>query len=89
MKLYYVIPILLLLMGASCSPTKPDGVDYPLNTLVECPELKEIVIEADASGVDLGEFYVHDGKVVKQYADCASIHNELVRFIKQEQTKKK
>lgn len=88
MKLHYLIPVLFLLMGASCSKTKPESVSYPLNTLVECPELQEIVMEADATGITLGEFYLHEGKVIKQYADCATIHNELVRFIKKQQKKK-
>ena len=83
-KILFAIPIMLMLMGASCQ-TKPDMNNYPPNTLVECPQLKETVLAANAQGISLGEFYLDDGKLVKQYADCATIHNELIRFIKQQQ----
>lgn len=89
MKLYYAIPILLMLMGASCQ-RKPDVEEpkYPANTLVECPELKEFVIDQQIDGVLLEKYYLEKSGLNKQYADCATIHNELVRFIKQQQKKK-
>ena len=88
------IPVILMLMGSSCSPTRPDigaGADpeYPANTLTECPGLTALVVDSGIDGVKLREFYLDSNSVDKQYADCATIHNELVRFIKSEQEKKK
>lgn len=87
------LPIMLMLAGASCQP-RPDvdaGADpeYPANTLTECPELTALVVDAKIDGVQLREFYLDSNNTDKLYADCATIHNELVRFIKSEQEKKK
>lgn len=87
MKLYYILPILLMLAGASCQP-RVDAPDYPENTLVECPEIKELVIDAEKQGVPLKGYYFAKGDLNTQYADCATIHNKLVRFIKEQQSKK-
>ena len=88
MKAWYLIPILLLTMGASCQK-KPDiqTPKYPANLLVECPELKQLVIDEKIGGITLGEYYKSKIAENKQYADCATIHNELVRFIKKQQEK--
>lgn len=90
----FALPMLLLLAGASCSPTKPNTdagalPEFPPNTLVECPELVQLITDATIDGVRLKDFYVDSNSTDKQYADCASIHNELVRFIKLEQVKRK
>jgi hypothetical protein len=88
MKLYYAIPVLLMLMGASCQ-VKVDSPNYPANTLVECPEIQKLVVDAQSKGVTLKDYYLAKSELNKQYADCATIHNELVRFIKEQQSKKK
>ena len=88
MKPIYMLPLLIALAGASCQ-TKVDAPDYPANTLVECPEIKKLVVDAQAAGVPLKDYYLAKGELNKQYADCATIHNELVRFIKKQQSEKK
>ena len=88
MKLYYAFPILLMLMGSSCQ-TKVDPPNYPANTLVECPEIQKLVVDAQSKGVTLKDYYLAKSELNKQYADCATIHNELVRFIKEQQSKNK
>ena len=89
MKLWYIIPVLLFAMGASCE-RKPtiEMPKYPANLLVECPELKPLVLDEAINGIALGEYYKNNIADNKQYADCATIHNELVRFIKQQQKEK-
>lgn len=88
MKIIYAIPVLLMLSGASCQ-TKVDMPDYPANTLIECPEIQKLVVDAQANGVPLKDYYLAKSELNKQYADCATIHNELVRFIKEQQAQKK
>lgn len=89
----FALPIMLMLAGASCQ-TKPDSdagdlPEFPANTLTECPELEMLVVDAALDGVQLKGFYIDGNSTDKQYADCATIHNQLVRFIKSEQEKKK
>ena len=87
MKIVYLVPLLIAVAGASCQ-TKVNLPNYPANTLVECPELELLVIDAESKGVSLKNYYLDSSRADKQYADCATIHNELVRFIKKQQIQK-
>lgn len=92
--LLFALPILMMLAGSSCSPTRPDAdagalPEFPPNTLTECPELALLITDAEIDGILLKNFYIAGNDEDKQYADCATIHNQLVRFIKAEQEKRK
>ena len=89
MKQLLILPVLLLLGGCPAA-TNPfvNMPDYPPNVLQECKELEQTAIDATADGVSLEVFYKEKMSLNKQYADCASMHNELIRFIKKEQDKK-
>jgi len=86
MKKLLMIIALVPLMGASCErrPTI-EPPKYPANALVECPELQQLVIDEKIDGTTLRDYYIDRTNLNKQYADCATIHNELVRFIKTQQ----
>tara|TARA_R110000868_G_scaffold372012_1_gene635793 strand:- start:1119 stop:1397 length:279 start_codon:yes stop_codon:yes gene_type:complete len=89
MKQLLILPVLLLLGGCPVA-TNPfvKMPDYPPTVLQECKELEQTVIDATADGVSLEVFYKEKIALNKQYADCASMHNELIRFIKKQQDKK-
>lgn len=90
MKKLLWIPLLLIVSGfTSCGGTRSTSVNFPPNTLVECPEIKKLIIDEKVDGVRLKDYYIARGELNSQYADCATIHNELVRFIKSEQNNKK
>ena len=90
MKILYAIPVLLMLAGASCEHRSEQlpPPNYPPNTLTLCPEIQQLVYDEKLNGIQLGEFYKEKLDLNKQYADCATIHNALVKFIKQQQEEK-